>query len=137
MIAELSADSISIDDLPQQLRQVADLIGLQATLVLVRHYGGVRLYVPMLMTPEHILSRLIGFETALKLASEFGGIDHFDIPRATGALRLVRNRQIADKYVKGKSLRNLALEYAMTERAIVKILAGVGTTQEDRQANLF
>lgn len=135
--AELTADLITLGDLPQQLQQVADIIGLQAALVLVKHYGGVRLYVPIQMTPEHILSRLIGFETALKLSKEFGGMDHFDIPRATGALRVVRNRQIADKYVKGKTLRQLALEYFMTERGIVKILAGVETSQADRQAKLF
>ncbi|MFZ6687527.1 Mor transcription activator family protein [Undibacterium sp. SXout11W] len=137
MIAELTADQIDLNDLPQQLQTIADIIGLPATLTLVKHYGGVRLYVPMTVTPEHILSRLIGFDTALKLAKEFGGMDHFDIPRAAGALRTVRNRRIVDKFNKGKSLRELALEFVMTERMIVKILSHSGATHENRQANLF
>ncbi|WP_254504350.1 Mor transcription activator family protein [Duganella vulcania] len=89
------------------------------------------------MTPEHVLARLIGFDLALKLSAEFGGMDHFDIPRAAGALRMVRNRDIAEKFIKGKTLRQLALEYLMTERAIQKILAEYGTSQTDRQAVLF
>ncbi len=137
MKTELQADQVRLEDLPQQLRQIAALVGLQATLILVHNYGGVRLYVPVNMTPDHIIARLIGFDLALKLAAEFGGMDHFDIPRAAGALRLVRNREIAEKFVKGKTLRQLALEYLMTERAIQKILAYCGTTQEDRQAALF
>ncbi|WP_070358696.1 hypothetical protein [Duganella sp. HH105] len=92
-------------DLPQQLRQVAAIVVLQATLLLIRNYGDVRLYVQVNMTLDHILSKLIGFEFALKLAAESGGMDHFDIPRAAGALRVVRSRDIAEKFVKGKSLR--------------------------------
>lgn len=137
MKIELHADQVRLEDLPQQLRQIAAVVGLQATLILVHNYGGVRLYVPVNMTPDHIIARLIGFDLALKLAAEFGAMDHFDIPRAAGALRLVRNREIAEKFIKGKSLRQLALEYLMTERAIQKILAYCGTTQEDRQAALF
>jgi Mor family transcriptional regulator len=106
-------------------------------LILVRNYGGVRLYVPVNMTPDHILSGLICFELAIELAVEFGGMDHFDIPRATGAIRVVRNRQIANKFITGNSLRQLSREFAMTEHGIVKVLSSMGTSMEDRQSRLF
>lgn len=112
-------------------------IGLPATLTIVSIYGGVRLYVPITMTPEHILAHLIGFETALKLSKEYGGLDHFDIPRAVVALRAARNNEIADKFVKGATLRQLALTYCMTERGVTKILSGQDVRQDDRQAGLF
>ena len=137
MNMELRPDQVRLEDLPQQVRQIVRVVGMQAALQLVRNYGGVRLYVPTNMTPDHILARIIGFEAAVKLAGEYGGMQHFDIPRAAGALRLVRNREIAEKFVKGKSLRQLALEYMMTERGIQKILTECGTSQEDRQAALF
>jgi hypothetical protein len=137
MIATLNTDNVCLDDLPGLLREMAGLIGLSATLVIVQHYGGVRLYVPITMTPEHILSRLIGFETALKLSSEYGGLTHFDIPRAVAALRSARNAEISDKFIKGKSVRELALYYMMTERGITKILANQGIGMDDRQADLF
>jgi len=137
MNMELRPDQVRLEDLPQQVRQIERVVGMQAALQLVRHYGGVRLYVPCNMTPDHILAKMIGFEAAVKLAAEYGGMQHFDIPRAAGALRLVRNREIAEKFIKGKTLRQLALEYMMTERAIQKILADCGASQDDRQAALF
>lgn len=137
MLAELSTDNVVIDDLPGVLRDMVEIIGLPATLTIVKHYGGVRLYVPGNMVPHHILARLIGFEAACKLSSEFGGMDHFDIPRAVSAVRAVRNAELAEKFRKGKTLRQLAIEYAMTERGITKALATQGTSQDDRQSPLF
>lgn len=136
MMAELSTQ-IELSDLPAKLREINSIVGLEATLTIVKHYGGVRLYVPMSMTPDHILARLIGFEAAVKLAKEFGGMDHFDIPRAAEAVRSVRNREISEKYMKGKSLRLLAIEYQMTERSILKILSASGINNNERQAKLF
>jgi hypothetical protein len=136
MMAELSTQ-IELSDLPEKLQEINGIVGLEATLTIVKHYGGVRLYVPMTMTPDHILARLIGFDAAVKMAKEFGGMDHFDIPRAADALRAVRNREILDKYTKGKSLRLLAIEYQMTERSILKILAANTVKHEIRQTRLF
>lgn len=137
MLAELNTENVVIDDLPIVLRDMVGIIGLPATLTIVKHYGGVRLYVPRNMPPHHILARLIGFEAASKLATEFGGQDHFDIPRAVSAIRAVRNTELAEKFRKGKTLRELALEYAMTERGITKVLAAQGSSQDDRQSPLF
>lgn len=136
MIAELSTQ-IELSDLPAKLQEINAIVGLEATLTIVKHYGGVRLYVPMTMTPDHILARLIGFDAAIKLAKEFGGMDHFDIPRAAEAVRAVRNRDISEKYMKGKSLRLLAIEYQMTERSILKILATCSVNNNERQTKLF
>ena len=76
-------------------------------------------------SPDHVLARLIGFDVACKLSAEYGDMDHFEIPRAAGAIIAARNKHILKKFIKGKTLRLLALEYAMTERAIQKILLNV------------
>ena len=133
----LHADLITVDDLPLMLRQIVAIIGLQATLLLVGQYGGVRLYVPVKMTPEHVLANLIGFDLAAKLSAAFGGMDHFDIPQGMNAVRLVRNRQIAQKFIAGESLRMLAREYRLSERQIQNIVADMGVSQESRQHALF
>ncbi|NVM78882.1 Mor family transcriptional regulator [Duganella sp. SG902] len=137
MTSVLHPDQIALTDLPHQVRHIAAIVGLSAALKLVQNYGGVRLYVPVTMRPDHILARMIGFDEACKLSAEFGGMDHFDIPRAAGAIRLVRNREIVYKFVKGKTLRQLALEYVLTERAIQKILSEAGASIDDRQVSLF
>lgn len=137
MHALLTEDKVDIEDLPGVLRQMADLIGLQATLTIVKHYGGVRLYVPRNMTPEHILAKMIGFPAACKLSKEYGGVDHFDIPRAVAAIRNARDADIARKLSMGKSARDLAIEYQMTERGINKVSERLGGVKNDKQAHLF
>ncbi|MYM32241.1 hypothetical protein GTP58_28305 [Duganella sp. CY15W] len=133
----LQPDQVTLADLPQQLRHITEVVGLAAALTLVKHFGGVRLYVPLGMTQDHTLTRLIGYEAACKLSAEFGGMNHFDIPRAAKALRVVRNREIIEKFISGNSLRTLAFDYVMTERQIQKILTESGVNNETRQAALF
>lgn len=128
-------DDLALEDLPASLREMVDVIGLQATLQLVEHKGGIRLYVPFEMKPEHWLARLLGFETAAKLAKYYGGQDPFDIPRALGAVIAARHRLIRDKYAKGKTQAELAREFNLTERRVRDIVNEVQA--DDPQAPLF
>lgn len=127
-------------ELPRQLRELARIVGYTNALILARHYGGVRLYVPKEMTPEHILARLLGFEKAHALAREMGGMSHFDIPSAKApVLKLMireRDEQIRAEYAAGKSLRELALRYSVTERWILVIVKGV-ESKSAAQIDLF
>ncbi len=119
----LDADTIDIDDLPATLREMAALIGLVATLTLVRHFGGTRLYVPKAAAPEHIIARLIGFEAMVRLCTHYGAqFQGLDIPRALDATIAVRNREIRRQAALGKSHRELAREFHLTERWVREIL---------------
>lgn len=131
----LDADSIDIEDLPATLREMAALIGLPHTLTLVRHYGGTRLYVPREATPEHLLARLVGFEAMARLCQHYGSGEHFDIPRALDATIAVRNREIRRQAQMGKSQRELALAYRMTERHVRNILGEA--PMESPQVDMF
>ncbi|MGH6622903.1 MAG: Mor transcription activator family protein [Burkholderiaceae bacterium] len=134
-------DDAALQALPAQLRKIAEVVGYTPALKLARHFGGVRLYVPAVMTPEHLLARLIGFEAAHRLAREYGGQMHFDIPRAQGpALKLMveeRNAAIREKKRMGKSMRDLAMEYALSERWILKIVQDDDTSDDTGQPDLF
>ncbi len=57
---------ITIDDLPDECRQVADIIGLQALLDLSARLGGERVYIPL---PD----RLATAARNRKIRSEFNG----------------------------------------------------------------
>lgn len=115
-------DELDIGELPASLQEMVRVIGLPATLSLVDLRGGIRLYVPFEMTPEHWLSRLIGFEAAVKLARYYGGQDPFFIPRALNAMIAARNKVIKDKYSKGKTQAQLAREFNLTERWVRDIV---------------
>ncbi len=119
--------------LPGVLQEIAELIGLPATLKLVESYGGVRLYVPKRIDDDHALARLIGLDNARLLSDAYGAEEHFDIPRAVAATRAVRDMQIRTDR-KTMTHRELALKYGLTERQIRNILQ---EEDDDRQVGLF
>ncbi len=120
--------------LPGVLRDIASLIGLPGTLELLKHYGGVRLYVPKRFDPDHALVKVLGHAAVVKLIEHFGGEDHFDIPKAQAAANALRNAGIRAEYAE-LSQRQLALRYDLTERQVRNILAGV--EEDDGQGDLF
>lgn len=130
----MNTATIDIDLLPPILQDLVELIGLHATMQLVHAYGGVRLYVPKLaLESDHTLIRLIGNDAAKKLQAMYGGEPHFDIPKAERALRAVRDADIRNRRLH-TSVRQLALEYHLTERQIRTIC---GEMEDDRQVGLF
>lgn len=129
------SDELDIDVqlLPEKLRKIVARIGITPTMALVRRYGGTRLYVPKMMTEDHSLAQLLGYENAVALSGEYGGDEHFDIPKAERALMFVRDRRIVG--ARGhRSARDLAIEHRLTERGVYKILAR--TAVEDRDAQI-
>lgn len=79
----MSQPSVTVDLLPL-LQDFVRLVGLQATMALVGAVGGLRVYIPTpeRATPEHPFAVLIGFDSLLKLAAEYGGQPHFQLPKA-------------------------------------------------------
>lgn len=121
--------------LPSILQDMAELIGLPATLKLVEAYGGVRLYIPKRFDPDHPLVKLVGHAHAAKLCESYGGELHFDIPRAVAATRAARDARMRNDRALGATHRELALRYVLTERQIRNILGD--DEEDDRQVGLF
>ena len=135
------ADVINPDLLPPLLQDFERLIGLPATLDLVRTYGGVRIFIPTpaRVTPEHALAKIIGADLLLVLAKMYGGEAHFALPKAERALLALRNARICHAYQNHKTARELALEFHLTERQIERIvsMAGVTAPPDRHQGTLF
>lgn len=114
--------------LPPRLREFARLIGLPATLQLVEHYGGLRIYIPAHPTPDHPLAALIGFDKLSALSDEYS-IDgtglRFVLPKAQRAFDAIRNEQIREDFSRGKSIRILAVEHSLVERQVSRIVADI------------
>jgi hypothetical protein len=135
------ADIIDSELLPPRLIEFERLIGLPATMDLVRVYGGLRIFIP---TParvhaEHPLAQIIGVERLMALAKMYGGEAHFALPKAQKALLAVRNARIAHAYAHCKTVRELATDYRLTERQVERIVAsaGVRAPTDRRQSTLF
>lgn len=132
---------IPIDLLPPLLQEFERLVGLQATMALVRRWGGLRVYFPTpeRVTEEHPYAAVIGTDALLKLAREYGGLPHFQLPKAERALQAVRNARIAAEYATCKTAREIAGEYGLTEGQVVRIVTMQGTKAPPnrRQRALF
>lgn len=126
---------IDADELPETLVEIAEVIGLPATLRLVEGWGGLRLYIPQPehLSGEHPLVQQLGEDAARSLA-EIYAREKVDIPRCLAAVRGVRNRRIATAHRQGMSVRRLAIEHHLTERAVWMILAA---DPEPREPDLF
>ena len=128
-------------ELPPTIARIAELIGLQAALRLVEKFGGTRIYIPEeLPTPDHVLAKTIGYGEANALCAAFAR-DWLSVPRCTDRLRAQRDNQIRQEYDGGRSVRELAREYEMTERNIWRIVASddkpVAVPVDPRQRSLF
>ena len=137
---ERAALPIDIDVLPPLLQDFVRLIGVQATLALVARMGGLRIYVPTpeRVTADHPMSAIIGEQALRQLAAEYGGLPHFQLPKAERALKAARDARIAAEYAH-KTARQLAADYKLTESHIARILAAQGASAppDRRQRRLF
>ncbi|WP_328184657.1 Mor transcription activator family protein [Marinobacter sp. OP 3.4] len=123
------------DYLPTSLKELIDVIGLEATQALVSVYGGTRLTVPAKMRDDHPLAELLGVEAARTLSQHYA-LERVDVPTGSAATKAARNRKMREEHqVEGISVRRLALRYRLTERRVWEILAE--SVPDDRQADMF
>ncbi|MEO5364032.1 MAG: hypothetical protein H7838_10485 [Magnetococcus sp. DMHC-8] len=113
---------LDVADLPESLRDMAAILGLETTLQVVKAHGGTRLFIPKKAKTQHHLANLLGLEQARLLSGHFGG-ESVTIPRMASAMRTRRNREIVRRYDAGDSVRMLAHAYSLTDRQIYTILS--------------
>ena len=120
--------------LPTSMQWLAKTVGLPAVLAMVKtHGGGAPVYVPMKVTPDHYLMRLIGIQAFASLVAEYGG-EAIEITKCERAAQVLLYRQIRNEYLIGATQDRLALKYNYTVRHIRNI---VGDVVDDRQGGLF
>lgn len=140
---------MSMDNLPKSIRDIVDLVGLPATMALVRAYGGIYLKVPTGARADGAvrarLIALMGEDAAAALIRTYGG-ERVAIARCEAALRDERDSRIIAAYDANTSAATIALRENMTERHVRNILKrvpgeghGVGelVKADDKQLGLF
>tara|TARA_R110002096_G_scaffold417159_1_gene620703 strand:- start:31 stop:423 length:393 start_codon:yes stop_codon:yes gene_type:complete len=118
------SNKIDLELLPKGLREIAELIGVNATLKVVKAYGGTRFWFCSKFDKGSDLVKLIGMSKAKILWENYQG-ERIVIDKAEAALRELRDREIFSKLNTHKR-SSLALEYHLTEETIYRI-------QRDRQ----
>jgi len=126
--------------LPPLLQELTDIIGLPATLKLVEHFGGIRVFIPSdprRLGADHALVRALGRDAAIRLTA-YSPNAEIAVPRCVAAIRRVRDAEIRRAHHEdGWTAARLARAHALTERQVYAILALPFDNEDSRQATLF
>lgn len=128
---------VRIDDLPETIQSLVDLIGIDATMRIVEERGGIRLYVPKTADQDHPIAGWIGTDPFEALVSMYGG-EEIDVPRCEAAMQSVKRRQILID-LQSNSIAMVARKHQYTERGVRKLLrrAEANGDIETNQMDLF
>lgn len=116
----IPAEHINPELLPRLLRELAEVIGLSATLALAEAYPGVAVYIPSQPHPDHPLAKLIGYQNLQRLAAAYGQ-DHLRMPKLDAAIRQIKHRLVRDLKARQHSNRAIALQVGYTTRRIEQL----------------
>lgn len=106
--------------LPESLLTIAEHCNDDIMWKIWELYGGGRLHVPLSVTEDHTLSRLLGYRDACLLCEQFGG-EQLTIAKAEAAKRAVRNALIRQGKRNGLSNLTLARQFKLTDRQVMTI----------------
>lgn len=118
-MADILTLDLDVKILPYVVQDIANIIGLGDTLMLVDHFKGTNMWVPGEFKSDHLLCRIVDAESVHKLIKEYGS-ESLEIPKCEDALRAVRNEKIR---LSNKSSSQLAREWNLTVRHIRNIKA--------------
>ena len=117
-----------LNDLPQSVREIAEVIGREAALLLIgrlpvcyRDAGKkspkVILYVPKRLPPDHQLVEILGYPTAQKLVDAFGG--EILYPANCRAILAHQRNELVARMLDGGARPAIVAElFGMTERNV-------------------
>jgi len=120
---------VSLETLPASMRELVSLVGITATLAIVKARGGIRLYVPVNADAEGELATLIGLDPLKNLVDIYAG-EEIEIPRCIEALTAIKHQMILDDASNGMTITNIARKYEYTERGIRKALRRAEAARE-------
>lgn len=122
--------------LPEIVQDLERIVGLATALAIVERWPGVHVHIPKEVPddPKHWLIQTAGRDGAQKIIDVFCG-ETIVIPRCVQLLRSRRDHMLVEQYSAGKSARDLALEFGVTERHVWRILAD--GPADERQLDLF
>lgn len=108
--------------LPPRLRDLQDLLGPVACLLLLEAHGGEALYIPSRPGADHPLAAAIGLPALERLARHHGG-EKLQLPKLDAIQRQLRLQELRALRQDGMSVAGLARRFNLTPRRVRQILA--------------
>ena len=131
--------AIPESDLPETVRDLVSLIGMQSTLRLVDSFGGLTILVPKGDERRGIIGReslieVVGRRCADRLIERYGGTRLY-VASCRRAILALRDRSICSSYPV-RSVKELAIEHGLSDRQVWAILKKTDMSQAP-QGSLF
>lgn len=126
--------------LPQVLDEIARIAGEEAARLVAEAVGGVQVYIPPAPDADHWLTRLLGRESALRIADHFtGGFGgrRLEIPLANTGFMACAQAKCDAMLLAGRSERDIARACGYTIRGVRKRRARLKMLRDTRQGDLF
>jgi Mor family transcriptional regulator len=118
-LSKIPVDEL-INELPESLAQMVDVISVEALIKLVDSFGGQDLYIPAKLEPDSTISLVIGSGDAELLSKYYHGSD-IAIPTLKRLREKYRNIEIRNLKSQGISSNKLASDFNLTKRQINNI----------------
>jgi Mor family transcriptional regulator len=115
-------EEIILQRLPKLLSEIAELIGVSSACQLARRFGGTRITFSCRRNTHDAVMDMLGPAKAARLAEHYRG-EEVAIPRASRLETFLKHRDVIQRRGEGAKVRDLALQYRLTERQIWQILA--------------
>ena len=116
----INETDILISDLPPLIADFAETLGMEAAMLIVKHYSNKRLAIPLKRKNPHMLE-VLGEDLTSKLMFNYGGCQWM-VPLCAKLNRKARNAEIWADYKAGKTVLVLAEKYSLSYRQIGEIL---------------
>lgn len=107
--------------LPELLRHVADVCGLEVAMALAQSLGGQRVWLGR-AKPSPALVEAMGEARAEAVRAALAPQIDIIVPVAGAARRMLRDRQILDAYADGAGINQIAARFGSCRAAVFKII---------------
>lgn len=127
---KINETNLTIEQLPQSLQEIAKVIGVEATMDLVRHFGGTRLHFAKTSCKAFTkVAEVVGIDKALILGETFNDNELY-LPTAYHALKKIErtemirryNEMLANKLSARVACNDLAREFGKSCRQVENIV---------------
>lgn len=116
----------AVDELPESVQELVDVIGLEATIDLVKWAGGNELKVPEVVDgTSQVWAQLVehvGREAAVKLVDRYSGTPLY-VAKCEAALRVARDRSVVQRLRAGEDFDDVRRSINVTRRHMFRLLA--------------
>ncbi|RSZ35119.1 MULTISPECIES: Mor transcription activator family protein [unclassified Variovorax] len=114
-----------VDSLPKTAQALVDVIGIDATIDLVKMFAGDEIKIPEVVDGTSrmwaVLVECVGREAAVQLVGRFGGVSVY-VAKCEAALKVHRNREIIQSYDAGEPFDAIRRRYKFSRSYLFRLL---------------